>query len=219
MIMTGLLSLAAIIAPIYAPTADVEALLGKLRTAYTTPQTARIEVNVRQEMREGFAEFVVKLDFQRTNKVHLEVYQENRFRFGAVSDGSKIAALGDDRKVIETKDWGVVAMTEVIPANLETICFYDYARQLSTEEGANMHGSKLTITKDEVWNEKTWTILEEVAPDVGVIVKYFIDKQTHLIWRTLVRNMETNKLMQDCQVVRLETGITFDPNRFVIPKS
>ncbi len=199
--------------------ADVEELLARMRTMYSSPTTARLEVSVRQAVEGGFGEYILKFDYAKSNKVRAEVVRNNKVEFSSVSDGSKIAILDANGAAVETKDWDFEAMAQAVPGNLETLSFFDWNRQLSTAEGANMHDNTLTITKDEFWNDKTWMVLEEIAPRSGVIVKYFIEKETSLIWRTLVRSIEGSRLLQDCQVLRMERGIEIDPNRFVVPKS
>lgn len=199
--------------------AQVEELLSKLRIMYSSPQTARLEVAVRQAAEGGFAEFIVRFEYSKPNRFRVEVLQGERKQFQAISDGKKVAIFDASGTLKESKDWDLKMLEQVVPANLETISFYDWQRQLSTDEGSNMHNNILKITKDELWNDKTWTILDETAPEAGVIVKYFIDKDTNLIWRTLVRTTEDNRLLQDCQVTKMERGIGIDPKRFVIPGS
>lgn len=196
---------------------EVEELLSKLRIMYASPETARLEVAVRQVAEGGFTEFTVRFEYAKPNKLRVEVTQDDKKQLDLVSDGKKVAIFEAGGRLKETKDFDVKSLEKIVPANLETISFYDWQRQLSTAECGNMHNSVLKITKDELWNGKTWTILEETTPEAGVIVKYFIDKDTNLIWRTLVRTIEGNRLLQDCQVLKMERGIAIDPARFVIP--
>ena len=104
-----------------------------------------------------------------------------------------------------------------LPANLETMNFFDWKRQLSTDESGNMHTSKLKIVNGQKWNGKTWTVLEEIAEEPGLFVRYFIDRKTNLIWRTELKRLNDGKLIMDAQITSLTLGARIPPETFKPP--
>lgn len=80
--------------------------------------------------------------------------------------------------------------------------FYDAFRQLSTADDGFMSGSHLSIARDRKWAGETWTVLEEDAG--GLKVEYFIDTNSHLIWRTVQRDAATNEVSYESFVHSME---------------
>ena len=76
--------------------------------------------------------------------------------------------------------------------------------QLSTAPGGNMQGSKLGVVKAQKWKGTEWTVLEESSPDLGILVRYFIDPKSYVIWRTQIKNPATAEIIFDGWLTQLE---------------
>jgi len=194
--------------------ADVEALLGKMRDAYKGVKGARFQTQTTMFVESEKLEAEFDVTFKNPNKVRLTTDKlfgmEGQVK--VISDGKTISIITPDGK--EEIPFSVEAMSDGAPVNLETLCFWDYNRQLSTGEDGNMKKSELTIKKDEEWNDKKWTVLEEVAKEQEVFVKYWIDPKTNFIWRTQVFTLEKRDQVMECTVKKLDTNVVVDDSMF-----
>lgn len=103
------------------------------------------------------------------------------------------------------------------PLNLESLCFWDWKRQLSTDTGMNMHDSKLRLLQKETWKDKDYMVLEETAERSKVFVRYYIDPKTKYIVRTVVYNLEdTTQVLQDHKVTKMDLSAKLDPSLFKV---
>jgi hypothetical protein len=210
-LVTALLALAA---SALSADPDVEKLLSNMREAYKSVKTAQLTVKQTQFLEDEKAELEAVVSYKNPEKIRMTATigpKEIVLR----SNGKKIRIDGaQDAPVVEDVDMERFP----IPFNLETICFWDYQRQLSTDEKANMHESELVIKTDEEWNDKKWTVLEEtVRGEQKVFVRYFIDPKTNLIWRTVVADLDDkDKPVQDNVVLKMETGVELEDKLFEV---
>lgn len=208
--------LLAISAVSFAADKEVEELLAKMRETYKTTKSAKFTTTTRIFGDEGEQKADVEVQFKNPNKVKLTL--DGMFgipgKISIISDGKKIQS-----EVMGEKDTGpftVEALSEGSPLNLETLCFWDYERQLSTGESGNMKTSTFKLLKDESWDGKKWTVLEETAKEQGVFVRYWIDPKTNYIWRTEVKSLEGDTPVMECKISKLEIGVEIDDKVFEI---
>ncbi|MES1227688.1 MAG: hypothetical protein ABUL72_03400, partial [Armatimonadota bacterium] len=131
-----------------------------------------------------------------------------------ITNGKQSSTKTPDGKVTKAKfDLDKIAA----PLNLETLCFWDSKRQLSTDKGANMHDSKLRLLQKETWKDKDYMVLEETAERSKVFVRYFIDPKTKYIVRTVVYNLEdTTQVLQDQKITKMDLNPKVDPSLFKV---
>lgn len=200
---------------------EVEKLLSSMRDAYKGAKTARMTVETSLKMvgpdgkpadKEAKATF--EATFKGPDKLYL--YTDNMFgmegKIKLVCDGKTITLTSPEDK--DEIPFSLEALSGVMPINLESICFWDFKRQLNTGDDGNMRKSSFKLEKEQAWNEKKWTVLEETANEQGVFVKYWIDAKTHFIWRTEVFDLESKQSVMTCELKRLETGIEVDDSLF-----
>lgn len=193
---------------------DIEALLAKMRTAYSSAKTARLKVACRITQNNQKMSVGVALQYSSGNKVKATVTGLPQVpQYDAVTDGKQIELKAGTNKRVQT--YGLDPLNGFVVANLETLCFWDWKRQLSTGVGGNMRESKLKLASMS-WNGKNWTILEETASKQQLFVKYFIDPKTNLIHRTIVLSLATQKELGDYQVQKLEVNVAVEPGQFKI---
>jgi hypothetical protein len=80
--------------------------------------------------------------------------------------------------------------------------FYDAFRQLSTAAGGFMSGSSLEVRPNMKWAGRSWTVLEETAG--GLEVEYFVDPNSHLIWRTVQRDSGSHEIRYESYLASME---------------
>lgn len=207
----------AVAATSFGADSDVEELLGKMRDAYKAVKTAKLEValtiNTDDDKK---VEGTAKVEFANPKKAKIDFTVKDPDSSDSktvyyIQNGEKMAG-GDDLAKLSSDPYEEEALN--LPVNLETISFWQYEKQLSTKEGANMHDSKLAVVKDVEWNDKKWITLEETAKEV--FVRYYIDPDTKLIWRCEVKDVETMKPQMDVQIKKLDTGVDIDDKDFKI---
>lgn len=197
--------------------AQVEELLSKMRTAYSRTKSARFEVTTDLTQSERKIKVSMKVDFAAPNKMRAQLSMGSTGTATVICNGKSIvSAFGPN--ISPSQPYGLDALGRSLPANLETLCFFDWKRQLSTGAGGNMSKSKLTIIPSEKWNGKSYLVLEESAPQQDVFVRYFIDPATYLIWRTHSVSLKAKKPLMDARLTRLELGASIDPKVFELPK-
>ena len=201
----------------FAADKEVEELLAKMRTKYK--DIGSVTFTMEATITADNGDVTVKMDggFKSPNLMYADITAENETA-KVVCDGLKIYAIAADSKQVLEIPYNVDNMGRVLMgANLEIINFYDWKRQLSTAAGDNMHDSKLSLRKDVKWNNKTWTVLEESAPTVGVYVEYYIDPKTNLVWRTVQMSLDKEFVRGDFVIKSMKTGVKIDDKKFKKP--
>lgn len=171
----------------FAPAQDIDSatLLKKMTEAYKAVKTAKFSVQGTGFVpggRKTSMEILFKAP-ESIRAVASGIFSETS-RLIFTTTGNKVTITdGDGKKDKQEVDFDQMRLT----GNLETLCFWDYAKQLSTSEGGNMQQSTLKVVQKESWNGKDWIVLEEDAPALGVTVRYFIDPKSYLIWRTVMK--------------------------------
>lgn len=196
---------------------DVEEQLSKMRDAYKAVKAAKFTsesvLHIEGEKVTGTIDTVYKSENKVTMRATNLFGMEGVIK--VISNGKKISVSTPEEKVDD--DFSIEAMGQAMPVNLEVMCFWDWKRQLSTEKGANMEFSEFKLLKDQSWNDKKWTVLEETAKGQGVFAKYWIDPKTHFIWRTEISDLESKEKVMDCTLKSLEVDIEVADSTFDIP--
>jgi hypothetical protein len=133
-----------------------------------------------------------------------------------VSDGANLATVNSNGSVVRSAS-STDSLGGGLVANLESLSFFDWKKQLSTDPGANMQRSTFRIVKGESWNNKKWTVLEETASKQGVFCRYFIDPATNLIWRTVSTIIGQDKPFSDCKLVEVKLNKPIPQDSFRVP--
>jgi len=208
---------AALAAGAFAADKDVEAMLKTLRDNYQKVKSVRLEVAtiVRGEGGED-----IPLTSVVTYRAPLNIRLVSQ---GPTMQGNKLVQIIDGKQSSTKTPDGKTTKAKydpdkiAAPLNLETLCFWDSKRQLSTDKGANMHDSKLRLLQKETWKDKDYMVLEETAERSKVFVRYFIDPKTKYIVRTVVYNLEdTTVVLQDQKVTKMELNAKVDPSLFKV---
>jgi outer membrane lipoprotein-sorting protein len=193
---------------------EVEELLSKMRDAYKGTKSVRMTTAVTSYFEEEKFESTFEISFKNPNKVRMTTDKlfgmEGQIKI--ISDGKTITVITPEEK--DEVPYSIEAMSDGAPVNLETLCLWDWKRQLSTEAEGNMHKSELKLVKEQKWNDKEWIVLEESAPTQKVFVRYWIDPKTHFIWRTEVMTLEGRDKLQECIVKKLDTELTLEDSVF-----
>lgn len=216
--LIAIATMMAVVGAAWANDTDVEKLLENMRNAYQKPQTARIKTEaILLEKQDSKMSMQFELTFKRPYKIFCKVSkfpgQEGKDIFW-VTDGKTIKSVTSDgtRRDSITPD----ELGRGWPLNLESLCFWDSNRQLSTKAGANMELSKFNVIEKETWNDKEWLVLEETANGQDVFVRYFIDPKTFYIWRCVVWDIDKKKQRYDVVVRELEIDPVVDDKIFDI---
>lgn len=214
------LALVATSAFAFAADKEVEELLAKMRKAYQSVESVSLTAKSRgQFLPEGEA-LEVKMDYARTNKLRLA------FKFGSqqvrrVSDGKKVYTWAEpakgEKSEPDVSDVSMDALGGDAPINLESMCFFDWKRQLSTEKGANMEKSEFKLIKSESWNGRSWIVLEETAHGQNVFARYFIDPSTYFIWRCDVKTLDKKNPFMEVHLVDLQLNPKLPADTFKAP--
>jgi hypothetical protein len=175
-------------------------------------------VTYRTESKFGTASFVSDFVFGAPSKIRLTVK-----RVGA--KGVLVTKICDG-KTISVRQGTISAPRQIpytanniaagVPANLESICFFDWAQQLSTASGMNMEHSTFRLMRNQDWNGKKWTVLEETAAAQKVVCTYYIDPKTNIMWRTVVKVMPGGDKANecDCKITQLNLAAKVDESTF-----
>ncbi|MCH8978504.1 MAG: hypothetical protein IH945_04585 [Armatimonadetes bacterium] len=196
---------------------EVENLLANMRKAYKTIGTVTFKLESTVLTANG--DIVIKMigGFRSPNMMYVNIDLPGA-RVKVVSDGKKVYSVRGDSERIREMPYNIDVLGDaLLGANLEVINFYDWERQLSTSEGANMHDSTLSIRKNEKWNGKTWLVLEESAPKVDVYVEYYIDPKTNLVWRTVQMSLDKEFTRGDFILKSLKMNAKISDKRFQKP--
>ncbi|MCH7905352.1 MAG: hypothetical protein IH944_12420 [Armatimonadetes bacterium] len=199
---------------------DVEDLLAKMRKAYQETKTASFELETTLLAVEGDVVIKMKGLFKSPNKLAVDIVMNiasDERKINVISDGKQIYASATGVEEVGKTDFSIDRLNQALgAANLEVLCFYDWKRQLSTDKGANMHDSTLSIRKEK-WKGKEWIVLEESAPRVDIYVEYFIDPKTHFIWKTIRMTLDKEFTNGEYVLTKLKTGLTISDKRFAPP--
>lgn len=194
--------------------AEAEALLKAMREAYQGIKAARMQSSTTLFAEGNKLDATFEISFKGPNKVR--VTTDKLFgmdvQLKVLSDGKTITVSTPEGK--EESPFTVEGLSEGAPMNLEVLCLWDWKRQLSTDDEGNMKGNALKVLKEQKWNDKVWTVLEETAKEQEVFVRYWIDPKTHLIWRTEVFDVEGKEKAMECVVNKFDTEVTFDDSLF-----
>jgi len=210
--------LAAMASGAFAADKDVEAMLKTLRDNYQKLKTARIEVSsiVRGQGGEDIpltsvVTYKAPLSFRMVSKGPTMGAGNSLIM---ITDGKQSSTKTPDGKTEKAKfDLDKIAA----PLNLESLCLWDWKRQLSTDKGANMHDSKLRLLQKETWKDKDYMVLEETAERSKVFVRYYIEPKTKLIVRTVVYSLDDmTQVLQDHKVTKMELNPKVDPSLFKV---
>lgn len=205
---------------------EVEALLGQMRKAYGSIESAHLTVKATLLKPKAKREVTTEVKFKRPRQVRETID-------GLLSGGKTVTVTSDGKHVVSnggvpfaSEDEDALGEVDTPGTNLETIALWDWQRQLSTAERGNMHGSDFKLIPDEEWNGRHWIVLEEISWSNVSVVRYFIDPQTKLIWRTDLKSMVSGdgsakrplitKDVGDFQVVSMNTGVAIDDREFEI---
>lgn len=196
---------------------EVEDLLAKMRVAYKNIGTATFRLESTLLAENG--NLVLKMigGFSSPNKMYVFIDSED-IHLKIISDGKRIYAVNDTVEQVADIPFSNLRLGQALSfANLEVLNFFDWEKQLSTSESANMSDSELSIRKNVDWNGKTWLVLEESAPQVGVYVEYYIDPESHLIWRTVQMTLDKKITRGDYILKALNRGAKVRDWRFRKP--
>ena len=197
---------------------EVEDLLKSMRDTYKGVKAAKIVTKSTIETPMGKGDVTTDLSFMAGNKIYAVIKGIPGVEKDIIvrSDGKKIKSEGTPAGDNEV-DWSIDNL-QGLPVNLETLNFWDWERQLSTSDGGNMKTSTFKIVKDEEWDGKKWTVLEETAGAAqnSVFVRYFIDPKTNFMWRTVVTEIGNSEPTQDIKVTSLELDPKLDESLFKI---
>lgn len=201
-VLSGLLCLCALAA---AADQKVETLLSSMRSAYNGVDSATFTTESVIYEEDGSQQFTSTFAYKKPNLIRV-IIKGTAIPAGMfltkVSDGKTItttgAASAEEPYTLDNFEKGT-------PVNLESMCFFDANRQLSTSAGNNMEHSEFKLIPDEEWSGKHWKVLEETAAKDKVFVRYFIDPNTNFIWRTLVQDLDTKKPQMDSHLTKLDT--------------
>lgn len=193
---------------------EVEKLLGAMRDAYKAVNTAKFTTVTTMNIEEKDVSTTFEATYKAADKLYL--WTDNMFgmegKIKLICDGKTISVTTPSDK--DETPFSLEELSSAMPLNLESMCFWDWKRQLSTGDDGNMKKSTFKLSKDQDWNEKKWTVLEETANEQGVFVKYWIDAKTNFIWKTDVFEIETKAKVMTCEIKKLETGLTVADSLF-----
>jgi outer membrane lipoprotein-sorting protein len=208
-------TLSVLTASAFAADPEVEDLLSKMRQAYRELKTVTFQT--KSQINEKGDQLTVTLDgeFMNPNKMRVAFAGLPSGEATLICDGKSVAIVVT-KSIKQTLEYSVDNLGRSLFANLDTLSFFDWKRQLSTAEGGNMQKSQLKITKED-WNDRSWIVLEEHAETQKVDVRYFIDPATHMIWRTVGTVIGEKTPYIDAQITKLEINPILDEKNFVIP--
>ncbi len=184
----------------FAADKQVEELLAHMRGAYKSVKAATYKSTVTVWDAQTSEQTVIDVDMAyKSPNLMRAILKNKQIPGGAmtvISDGENVTNSVTGTSNAYTMD----EIEKEVPSNLESICFWDWDRQLSTDTGKNMATSTFRIEKDANWDGKKWTILEETAKKDKVLCRYYIDPKTYFIWRTHVSDLDTGKDQMDCKL-------------------
>lgn len=219
-VLTAFVLLFGVPKPALAADKEVEDLLSHMRDAYKAVQAATFTVTATIQDTDSDQK---PIELKPTSEFAFKKPNLVRAFIKGIAGTQTITVIGNG-KTINVNVPGTGSLPEeeftdenyakYVPSNLETLCFWEWEKQLSTTAGNNMEHSTFNIVKDEVWNDKHWIVLEETAAKNNDFVRYFIDPKTYLIWRTNAKNLDTKKDREDFKVTKMDTNAKLDDSMF-----
>lgn len=194
---------------------QVEGLLAHMRDAYKTVKSATYNTTTTVYGPDGSQEYTCDFAYKRPNMIRVIIKgaQLHGQAVTEISNGTDIT-ISTPEGAMPPQKFSDDTIEKGLPANLESLCFWDWDRQLSTTAGKNMAQSTFKLIRDEEWNGKHWMVLEETAKKDNVLCRYFIDPKTYLIWRTRVKDLSTGKDQLDSQITRLNPDADLTDSMF-----
>lgn len=190
-----------------------------MRKAYASVKTAKFTLTSSFDDRLGKAKVVTgNFVYARPGKLNAKISGltvRTHLIYVVVSDGKKIkTSIGKVQPSVGA--YSAENLTaEFGYANLETICFWDYAKQLSTAPGGNMHSSALKILGSKTMDGRKFIVLEERSAAEKVVANYWVDPANYLIYRTVVKPLSGAGKGVDCRLRSLKLSATPpDPRLF-----
>jgi hypothetical protein len=194
---------------------ETDALLRRMRNAYDRLQAAKVGFSFRRPSDREQAAPSGNLIFAAPSRIRAEMDFPDYGSVKVYCDGRTITTLDATEDEPEVTDYTPDGVHRMVPANLEILCLFDWRRQLSTAPGGNMHDSRLRVLATESWNQKEWTVLEETAGNV--VIRYYIDPQTFLIWRTRIGDTTGQETSYDGWLTAFQPLDTVDQRQFEAP--
>ena len=197
---------------------NVEALLAKMRAAYGSAKS----VTFTTETEIGKQKVESSFSFLSPGKIRLALSSSTSKTAGVlltrISDGKTVSSKAGKRAGFKDQPYTPDSFVAGVPVNLESICFFDWAKQLSTAPGKNMEHSSFKLLLNQDWRGKKWTVLEETATAQKIVCHYFIDPKTNFIWRTTVKAMPGGNAQNnaDFQISQMNLAAKIDPSIFKI---
>lgn len=193
---------------------EAETLLKEMQAAYHAAHRAEFDVKFTLTDRQVVAKGTVHCQHEFPDRFRAVVAGIAHAPLTIVGDGHVVFARDANGKTVRNR-YSHERLSQLLPSNVETFAFYDDS-ELSTGHGGAMEGSTLTVGTGS-WNSKVWTLLHEVNTADKVSADYYIDPKTHLIWRTVSTDMESNTVFSDCEISSLILDPHFGPDIFKIP--
>lgn len=204
-----------LVAPVIAADKEVEAVLAKMRDAYSGTKTVRMTIKT-SGTRFGKETITTDLVYMRERKIYAKMTGAGPFTGKPrlfVSDGKNVS-FNDLSGNVQKSQFDLDLIP--IPVNLEAMSFWDWKRQLSTTPGSNMEKSQFKLVKSAAWNGRQWILLGEKALGQNVYVDYYIDPKTFLIQRVQVYDLQKKQLRFETVVAKIEQNVKVDPNLFKV---
>lgn len=187
---------------------EVEALFANMRRAYAAVKTARIETVAvsraidAQKFQSRLRIFTTHIVYRRPDVIRAYVQSAGQLVGNLIVDGyRRMQFNGQDKNA--PNDFVFLVDTLQRQINLESICFWDWRRQLSTDPNMNMSRSTFRLTHDVPWNGKRWMVLEETASASNEVIDYYIDPKTYFVWRTYTRSISSRQEQQETKLKSL----------------
>ncbi len=192
--------------------APSENLLSKMRAAYAKVGSAKLRLDVTRLGRDGEIHHIAgNVAYLKGNRLLAEMVRDKTIPVRLKTDGHMMnAGTGTS---LRQQAFSLAAMERVLPVNLETICFWDWQRQLSTDTAGRMYQSTLHVLPNQKWKGKNWLVLEETVP--GEAIRYYIDPATYLIRRSYAAT-STGQLLIDAYVSDLKLNLPLKNASFAV---
>jgi hypothetical protein len=201
------------------PQPEVASLLGKMRAAYSSTKAAKLTTKTVIHGQGKSLTIASHVLFQPPLRIQVSstgIPGVVGGTFKAISNGKNLFLAGLPGGAM-TQPASIDTVERALPQfNLEVLCFWDFAKQLSTQPGGNMNHSTFALKK-ETWKGKSWTVLEETAKAQNAFVRYFIDPKTSFIWRTLYMTLSSKAMRQEAWIELMEINKPVDSKAFTVP--
>lgn len=192
-------------------------LLAKMQKAYGSVKTARFNV-ITRFMRAKTLVVSSKVQFSAPNKIALSTTGVPGLAakdFTAVTDGKLVSMTGLPGGPI-TRAYQLDRFEQGMPQfNLETLCFWDWPRQLSRGPKGNMHESTFALRREN-WNNANFYVLTETAAKQHVVVQYYVHPTSYLIYRTAQFDLGSKVPFQDEAISHLEINVPVPAATFAV---